>query len=483
MQDWFFRDSKWDKHSLRVDWLLLQGYSHGDFGIATSVPNIAKNGESDVFKMITNKHGYGFNVLQSDDINSMKYQNCRASHFNYKTKITDTYIRVSKFLERYWYNSKRNSLTRTTIKSKSYHLFYFFEDGKLKICKNNTKFYNLPNEIKNDVKLYETLLTALETSKIRLNYPILRSSTFAAGVRAIRNPLWRDLNVAIDSKKSVKNLPVKYSTLKYHYDKYGTVGLRNKFFGTTNKHIHRLLSTKYEYVEKYHTLKRHKIDHLFDANSLEILLRNNRVCIRSVDVIKILLSYNFGLRKIINFNRPDIFSDISGLYFQVDHILPENEKHLLHAIMDPKKSILDVHDELSMLQRTRKDASYLRDIPLTAQQEQLAYESDKYKFITANHTKMLLELGTKLNICVASYADYAISGNCTIVGVYSKEDQQPLACIEIKSGNIVQAKLAYNRPLRTDENLLADTLEWASERQLSTSHYDLTEQHYSEVSF
>lgn len=463
---------------LKTDLILLLGYSHGELGVSTSRPNVVAD-ITERFTMTTNSTGYGINKLEERQsvVESTRYKTlikCFTTYYNYKVKVTDTYIRVSRFLEKCWLNKKTGSIGIRTNKSKSYHLFYFFEDGNIKISKNNIKLFTVPNELRHDNTLYQTFLDVLEDNKVKYNYPILRKSGFRSGMRALRNPLWMDLNVVIGNGNPVKSLHIKYSTLKYHYDKYGTRALREKFIGSSNKQVQRFLSQDYQRIKAFHLLKKAKIDSLFDPNNLELLLTNHNIDIRCVDVIKILLSHGYSLKKIINFKQCYIFNDISSLYFRVTSLLRDNQKHLLVEVMNPKRSITEIHDGLSQLQRTIRDANYLRDIPLTEDRLALAHETEGYSFVPATHTQMLLDLGTKLHICVAVYDTKAVLGDISIVGVYDKTSNEPIACIEVTKGNdVIQAKLAYNQPLKNHEELLEITKEWLSLKQLTTSHYDI----------
>lgn len=464
---------------LRTDLILLLGYSHGELGVSTTIPNVIAD-VTERFTMTTNSTGYGINKLEEKQpvIETKGYKKvvkCFTSYFDYKVKVTDTYIRVSRFLENCWLNKKTGSIGRRTTKNKSYHLFYFFEDGKIKISKHNVKLFTVPKEIQHDNTLYHLFLDVLEENKVKYNYPILRKSGFRPGMRALRNPLWMDLNVVIKNGNPVESLHIKYSTLKYHYDKYGTRALREKFIGSSNKQIQRFLSQDYQRIKAFNLLKKAKLDHLFDPNNLEVFINNHNIDIRCVDVVQILLKYNYNLKKIINFRNPYIFNDISGLYFRVDRLLRDNQRHLLIEVMNPKNSITAIHDGLAHLHRNIRDANYLREIPLLESQSILAYDTDNYMFIPSNHTQMLLDLGTKLNICVASYDMKALSGNITIVGVYDKVSNNPIACIEVtKDNDVVQAKLSRNQPLKTNEGLLEITKQWLSEKRLTTSGYDIS---------
>lgn len=463
---------------LKTDLILLLGYSHGELGVSTTVPNVVAD-VTERFTMTTNSMGYGINKLEERQpiVESARYKTivkCFTTYYNYKVKVTDTYIRVSRFLEKCWLNKKTGSIGRRTNKSQSYHLFYFFEDGNIKISKNNMKLFTIPNELRHDNTLYHTFLDVLEDNKVKYNYPVLRKSGFRAGMRALRNPLWMDLNVVIGNGNPVHSLHIKYSTLKYHYDKYGTRALREKFIGSSNRQIQRFLSQDYQRIKAFHLLKKAKLDSLFDPNNLELLLTNHNVDVRCVDVIEILLKHGYSLKRIVNFKQPYIFNDISSLYFRVTSLLREDQQHLLLEVMNPKRSIPEIHDGLSQLQRNIRDANYLREIPLTEDRLALAYETENYSFVPATHTQMLLDLGTKLHICVAVYDTKAVSGEISIVGVYDKNSNEPIACIEVTKGNdVIQAKLAYNQPLKTHEELLDVTKEWLSLKQLTTSYYDI----------
>ena len=98
-----------------------------------------------------------------------------------------------------------------------------------------------------------------------------------------------------------------------------------------------------------------------------------------------------------------------------------------------------------------------------------------YNFKPATLTDDLANLGNKLSICVRSYADRAIAKHCTIVGVYDLHTSDPICCIEVTNGTIVQAKLLRNSYAFSDKRLNQVILDWALEHKLKIRTRDLNE--------
>lgn len=104
-------------------------------------------------------------------------------------------------------------------------------------------------------------------------------------------------------------------------------------------------------------------------------------------------------------------------------------------------------------------------------QNQLNKEIDGFKFTLATTSEELVEVGSKMNICVGGYTSNVARKECMIVYV-TKEDKY-VGCIEITpEGEINQAKAVHNNYF--EDELLAAFNEYAEMLKLDThSCYDL----------
>ena len=92
-------------------------------------------------------------------------------------------------------------------------------------------------------------------------------------------------------------------------------------------------------------------------------------------------------------------------------------------------------------------------------------------------THALVDIGTKLHNCVATYADRVIKGAVAIVVVSKNNELQ--ACIEVTPRDdglsfvqIHQAKLSCNHPVREDPVLNKAVIEWADKVKLNAFKYN-----------
>lgn len=75
-----------------------------------------------------------------------------------------------------------------------------------------------------------------------------------------------------------------------------------------------------------------------------------------------------------------------------------------------------------------------------------------YCFIYPNSTEEIKEEAVKQNNCVASYIQRVIDGNCHILFMRKKNEQEEsLVTIEIRNNRIVQAKRRFNDPVSAEE--------------------------------
>jgi len=103
------------------------------------------------------------------------------------------------------------------------------------------------------------------------------------------------------------------------------------------------------------------------------------------------------------------------------------------------------HDALSNIsyrcQHKNKTFNY------SAAQRALCDNIDGYEFCLPENTYELLEIGTALHNCVATYDDYVLKKYCTIV--YAKKDDEYKICIEVR-GNIIYQELTNHNAKPSD---------------------------------
>lgn len=96
---------------------------------------------------------------------------------------------------------------------------------------------------------------------------------------------------------------------------------------------------------------------------------------------------------------------------------------------------------------------------------------DDLVFSLPPDTDQLIHLGNAMHNCVGTYRDRLINGEIRIVAAF--KNRKPVMCIELRNRQIVQAKLADNRIVATDNELNATLLKWAKAKKLKISTADV----------
>lgn len=481
---------------LKQDMIVLLGCSNGGFGIATThstsvtahnhcvtiSSNVAGYGEDTLtFGPIPNNQKtarFNFNISKSaHNKQVMKY----IDYTELKRKLDSNYLRCSKFYKKAFYSSSKNCIaTSDNPKKKSKHLFYFFNDENAKATENRKTNY-FPTSFINSHDLIHLFKKEVLKINTKLNPDIVTNLDTHSLIKYLSNPLWRDLNIPLPPQFVNSHLPVPYHRLKYSYTKYGTKALRTTFFGTSCKALQKLLATSPQLLLFYHTLnKAINFSTTVDVNiQLRFLTVSGNALRFTTNTDRFAKGFLYLLRNGISINRViNTLETNERDYYIIQDISNYSDlcTSFEQAGINVKDSITDIHDKLAMAYNRAKDLAYYgREIPLTALEEEMFFETEDYIFKPVSITDNLDILGTKLKICVRSYDRQAIAKECTIVGVYNKTDGSPFACIEInRHGAIVQVKYERNRRGLTNPEFQSLVFKWANIHKLTTKGcYDL----------
>lgn len=135
----------------------------------------------------------------------------------------------------------------------------------------------------------------------------------------------------------------------------------------------------------------------------------------------------------------------------------------------------DVHDTLVLMSKKEKVKN--KSIQQSDIYKRLEATIDGYEFSVPKETHALVDIGTKLHNCVATYTDRVIKGAVAIVAVSKNNELQ--ACIEVTPRDdgqafvlIHQAKLSCNQPVREDPVLNKAVIDWADKVKLDAFKYN-----------
>lgn len=242
-------------------------------------------------------------------------------------------------------------------------------------------------------------------------------------------------------------------------------------------------------IDRYNISKLITLSNNIDSNNVKLIMKlfyeeNNLSSMLScIDELIILIkTYNYtNVPRLITYLTRDIklnqgiSSPSEGASLLKDYI--NMSKAMQHSYEKYPDSLKKAHDVCTMNYRVCKSEIKEKAFAVSITNlnySSLAYENskDEYKIIIPKTAKDVIMEGTSLSHCVASYVDDIIKDKCMIVFMRLKEkEEECLITIEVKNGEIKQARGKCNRPPSTKE--LEFILKWAEDKALSTSSFRL----------
>lgn len=149
----------------------------------------------------------------------------------------------------------------------------------------------------------------------------------------------------------------------------------------------------------------------------------------------------------------------SGGYWEMENLLTEYRDYLcmgealdynLHNsfVLFPAK-IKEAHDKANDLKDKKQTEAYDRQIKrmYTELNELYRFTNGKYLIIPPQSAKEIVEEGHKLHHCVGCYIRRVVKRECVILFVRKLDEiSTPFCTLEIKGGEVVQARVQNNDP-------------------------------------
>ncbi|UUV46269.1 PcfJ domain family protein [Bacillus phage vB_BanS-Thrax2] len=137
------------------------------------------------------------------------------------------------------------------------------------------------------------------------------------------------------------------------------------------------------------------------------------------------------------------------------------------------KSLKKEHDITQMnykVQESEIKRKQFREAVANEEYNFLKAQGKEFSIVSPVEMDDLIKEGNDLSHCVASYVNDVVSDRCKIVFLRKTETiDSPLATVEIRGGNIRQARGFANRRLTQTE--LTFLREWAKEKELNVNYY------------
>ncbi|UUV46783.1 PcfJ domain family protein [Bacillus phage vB_BanS-Thrax4] len=137
------------------------------------------------------------------------------------------------------------------------------------------------------------------------------------------------------------------------------------------------------------------------------------------------------------------------------------------------KSLKKEHDITQMNYKVQEDAKKKEEFLKAVSEENyqfLNYKKKMYSVIAPSEMDDLIREGNQLSHCVASYVTDVVADRCKILFLRNTDALDiPVATIEVRGGNVRQARGFANRSLTTSER--AFVAEWAKVKELAVNYY------------
>lgn len=260
--------------------------------------------------------------------------------------------------------------------------------------------------------------------------------------------------------------------LYYAYDKHGMKSAYRTVLGNKgNKYLYKLAWQKPDLISILNEL----INRV-NADQLSGILKNVheiKINLELLEKLKHLFNLGLSTSKVFNIaNTGELevasywaVQDSASMYIAL--LLRTNSEYKLPKYRD----LANLHELLIRDINQVEDAAAKEVmLPLTNLEE---YHTSEYSVKIANTAHDLNLLGRVLNICVSGYRHTVLNGNCVIA--YVTKGNHMVACLEVKPNNsaLVQAKLARNNPIHTNEEVERVVYSWIKANHLKTATYDV----------
>ena len=131
----------------------------------------------------------------------------------------------------------------------------------------------------------------------------------------------------------------------------------------------------------------------------------------------------------------------------------------------------ELHDRLVEALRVQRAEGHALEVP-EAIRRRFMMQLDSLRFFLPEHTKELVKASNTLHNCVRTYDDRVTSGECNIVFMADAKGKLT-ACLEVRHGALVQAKLKHNKPVSAKAAINRAVLEWANKAHLKIKTADV----------
>lgn len=138
-----------------------------------------------------------------------------------------------------------------------------------------------------------------------------------------------------------------------------------------------------------------------------------------------------------------------------------------------KLPLKQLHDWAIKVDTRLQDMDYDMEVPeAVVRRLQMQVNNGMLQAYVPRRAEELIKASATLHNCVRTYAKRVVARQCDIV--LMTDDKGLLrACLEIREGALVQAKLKYNTPVRDDAEINAAIVDWCGKTRLKIKTRDV----------
>lgn len=477
-------------------------------------------------------YGYEHEEMFTNSTDSVKSFARLTNEFNNvkvtsnKLYETDKVLRHTSSVIRATYLKKKNLLTTTLIKKKTFRICFFKETKQLvayKGLKLTPLFCNasLPQPFK--LRLHK-IIEKKSPSLFKILPTGFLFNDFSCYRKALLNPLWKDLNskYALDTFTSAH---LEYRKMLYAYKHKGTKQARHIVYGTSNKALIRFFETECEshqidcakYIMKAFNIGPEKMLDLMQKDVKRQIANDSDFSNSSIWRLSVFenlweLHNKHGYID-LTVNRLVAICSIGkrhGFFVETElrdilrslYLLKNSGVPLTYPEFKAPYNLALFSTQLGKMVSELRDKQFSVPFPHSAEAHNYYdYEDDNFKFVFADNASVLQSCGNSMNICVGGYGNRARERQCDIVLVYKKTDlSKPYSCLEVRKtsnrrgssffgrGNSIEHKLPYelqqaklhrNNYARTDEVVTQSILTWCKLKEIHPETRDIVDYDFS----
>lgn len=166
-------------------------------------------------------------------------------------------------------------------------------------------------------------------------------------------------------------------------------------------------------------------------------------------------------------------------YLEKDYWYVSDMMRMYERLSEPNRALMpsvkfnDLHDWLAVKIEEQENPEISFDVPEPVRRR-LMMQKESIRFFLPEKSTELSAAGKELHNCVGTYSKRMATNDLQIVLV-ADDNGKLIACLEIRDGALVQARLRYNKPVAQNAKVNAEVTYWAEQSRIRIETSDVRE--------